>query len=255
MSGFIQHGISHSSPSSINMYASAPCAWVARYLLKREFSFSNAAKAGTLAEEAVVNVIGNGWTQDKATAEAVAEYNKACALKASDADRKRGEAIPGMIDNAVKELAQYGEPDMARDIIYGKRQHKIELKCNGDGWQLPITGYLDFKFPKHGVIVDLKTTLRLPSEMSDEHLRQGGIYRGASGNNAVRFLYVSGKNAVWHDIPESAPILAEVKVLLNRQERFLRLGNAELLQSVVPINAGSFYWTGDEGIRKEIYGI
>ena len=255
MNGFTLHNIEHTSPSSLNMWASAPCAWVAKYLLGKSFSFSNAARAGTIAEEAVVNVLANGWTEEKATQEAVAAYNKACAFGASDADIKRGEAIPGMISQAVAELKQYGDPDLNCDIIYGKRQHKAEMLCRGDGWELPVVGFLDFYYPQHGLIVDLKTTMRLPSSMSDEHLRQGAFYKGAKGNHAVKFLYVSGKGAKVHEVGDAVPVLAEFKALLTRQERFLRLGDAELLRSVVPVNASSFYWTDDSDIRKELFGI
>lgn len=255
MTGFDLHKITHTSPSSINMWMACPGAWVARYLLGRKFAFGLAAKAGVLAEEAVVNVLANGWSLDDAIKEAQGAYNKATAFGCSDAERKRGEAIPGMITQAVDELAQYGEPEFDVDIVNGKKQRKIELSCNGDGWKLPVIGYLDFVFPKHGLIVDLKTSMRLPSEMSFDHLRQGAIYRQAMGNYGVKFLYVSGKGMKVHDVPETAGILSEVKSILNRQERFLRLGDAEFLRSVVPVNASSFYWSDDAAMRQELYGI
>lgn len=254
MNGFTLHNIDHTSASSLNMYANAPCAWVAKYLFQKKFSFSLAAKAGVIVESAVVNVIARGWTEEDAIAAAVGEYNKASAFKASDADIKRGEAIPGMISRAVAELKNFGDPEFD-DGLLGKKQKKIELLCKGDGWELPVIGYLDFHYPKHGLIIDLKTTMRLPSEMSDEHMRQGAIYRAAMGNAAVKFLYVSGKSFKWHEVSDHVAILKECKAILNRQERFLRLGDAELLRSVVPVNAGSFYWTGDEILRQEIYEI
>lgn len=254
MNGFSLHNIDHTSPSSINMWAGAPCAWIAKYLFQKKFSFSLAAKAGVIAEDAVVNVIARGWTQEDATAAAVADYTKASAFVSSDADRKRGEAIPGMIDNALTELKQYGEPEFDNDLL-GKKQKKIELLCKGDNWELPVIGYLDFHFPKHGLVVDLKTSMRLPSEMSNEHTRQGVIYRKAMGNAAVKFLYVTGKGSKWHEVPDTGPVLAEVKAILNRQEAFLRLGDAELLRSVIPVQSSSFYWNGDSELRKEMYGI
>lgn len=255
LGGFAAHGVTHSSPSSINMWANAPCAWIGKYLLKRQFAFSHAALAGTLAEEAVVNVLGNGWTQEAASCAALASYNKVIAFGASGVDRKRGDAIDGMINIALSELKRYGEPDMTGELIYGKKQKKIELLCKGAGWELPVIGYLDFYFPQHGLVIDLKTTMRLPSEMSDEHLRQGCVYRAAMGNAAVKFLYVSGKDKRIHDIPEPTNALSEVKAILTRQERFLQLGDAETLRSVVPVNAGSYYWAGDSALRREIYGI
>jgi hypothetical protein len=255
MSGFSNHNIVHTSPSSINMWAACPGAWVARYVLGRKFKFGLAAKAGVLAEEAVVNVLANGWTLDAAIEAAIGEYNKASAFGCTDAESKRGEAIRGMITQAVEELAQYGEPEFDTDIANGKKQRKIEMLCNGDGWKLPVIGFLDFVYPKHGLVVDLKTTMRLPSEMSFEHLRQGAIYRQAMGNYGVKFMYVSGKGIKIHDIPETSGILAETKAILNRQERFLRLGDAETLRAVVPVNAASFYWSDDALLRQELYGI
>lgn len=255
MNGFQRHNIVHSSPSSLNMWASAPCAWVARYLLDQKFKFSNAAKAGSLVEEAIVNIIANGWTEEKAISEALKEYNKSCAFSASDADRKRGDAIPGMITNAVQELSQYGEPEFGTDLVYGKKQKKIEIICNGDDWRLPIVGYLDLYFPKENLVVDIKTSMKLPSCMSSEHMRQGAVYRGAMGNATVKFLYVTGKGYKWHEVENHVPILAEFKEILNRQEKFLKLGNADFLKSIVPVMAGSFYWSGDEALRKEIYNV
>jgi len=253
MNGFKKHNIDHTSASSINMYAAAPCAWVAKYIYNKKFSFGLAAKAGVLVEGAVVNVLANGWDAEKATAEAMAQYNKASAFGASDADMKRGLAIPGMIENALAELAQYGEPEFDNDLM-GKRQKKIELLCKGDGWELPVIGFIDFHYPKHGVIVDLKTTMAAPTNMSDEHMRQGAIYRQAMGNQAVRFLYVTGKKAVWHDVPEPGPILAEVKAILNRQERMLR-HEADDIRAMVPVISSSYYWSGDSDLRKEMYNI
>ena len=251
--GFEKHGIDHSSASSINMFSNAPCAWVAKYLFNHKLSFGMAARAGTLAEEAVVNVIANGWTEESAIDAAVKAYNKASSLVATDADIKRGKAIPGMISAALEELSQYGEPEFDGGVT-GKQQKKIEIACNGDGWRLPLIGYLDFHFPKHGIVVDLKTTSRMPSVMSDEHTRQGALYRAAMGNQAVKFLYVTGKKASWFDIPDPAPILAEIKTILNRQERLLR-HDAETIRDMVPVISGSFYWSGDSDLRKSIYGI
>lgn len=252
--GWAKHGITHTSASSINMYAAAPCAWVARYLYNKKFSFGLAAKAGVLAEDAVVNVIARGWDAEKAIADAVAQYNKAAALKASDAERKRGEGIPGMIEQALEALKPYGEPEFDKDLVSDKKQKKIELLCKGDGWELPVIGYLDFHFPAHGLVIDLKTTMAAPTSMSDEHTRQGAIYRQAMGNCAVKFLYVTPKKSVIHDIDDPRPVLAEVKTILNKQEKLLRL-DAEVIRDIVPVIGSSFYWSGDADLRKEMYKI
>jgi len=48
--GFEKHNIDHSSPSSINMWSNAPCAWAAKYLYGRKFKYGLAPKAGILVE-------------------------------------------------------------------------------------------------------------------------------------------------------------------------------------------------------------
>lgn len=253
MSGFERHNIKHTSPSSINLFSAAPCAWVARYLFDKKFSFSLAAKAGTIVEDAIVSVLLNGVDAAVAIDSANKEYTKACAFGCSDADRKRGEAISGMIEGGLDELAQYGTPEMPTDIIYGKKQKKIELLCNGDGWKLPVIGYLDLHYPQHGLIIDIKTTMRAPSSLSDEHARQGAVYRASMGNAAVKFLYLTGKKTVVLEVDDPAPILADVKTILNRQERLLRLDASDIL-SIIPV-VNSFYWEGNENVKKELYGL
>jgi len=130
----------------------------------------------------------------------------------------------------------------------------VELLCKGDGWELPIIGYTDLPFPKHGLVVDLKTTLKAPSEMSAAHNRQAAIYRQASGNSAVKFLYVTPKKCVWHECLDVKGTLGEVKEILNRQERFLSAGSKEFLRDIVHFDPDSFYWNGSEENRRAIYG-
>lgn len=255
MNGFFKHGIGHSSPSQINKYAAAPCAWAAQYLFGYKFTFSLAARAGVLAEEAVQNVLLSGWTAEAATQAAVSEYAKASAFSCTDAEAKRGEGIPGMIEGALAALAPYGTPEAGTDLTpSGAKQKKIELICNGGDWSLPITGFLDFWYPAHGLVVDLKTTMRMPSSMSDEHTRQGAIYKAAMGNHAVKFLYCTPKKSDVFEIGDVSPVLAEIKTILIRQERLLRL-DADEIKALVPVISSSFYWGGDEAIRKELYGI
>lgn len=254
MNGFERHGINHSSASAINMWVDAPHMFVAQYLFNKRSAFGAAAKAGILVEEAVVNVLARGWTELDAVRHAYGEYAKFTALGCSDADTKRGEGIDGMIEQALKALAPYGEPEFDRDVVSGNlKQKKVELTCNGDGWALPIIGYIDLHFPKHGLIVDLKTTMRMPSAMSDSHMRQRCIYQKCFGNQAVKFLYVTPKKSELFDVGDVTGRLGEIKAILNRQEKFLRLGDKELLRDIVPVVAGNFYH--DETVSQELFGI
>lgn len=254
MNGFEKHGLNHTSASQINTWANAPCVWVARYLYGKKGSFGLAARAGILVEDAVVAVLTGQMSAEQATEQATKTYNKAAAIGASSAELKRGAGIPGMIELALAELDQYGTPEFDGGVINGFKQKRTELMCHGDGYSLPITGYIDFDYPQHGLTVDLKTTMAAPKNMSKEHSRQGAIYKRAMGNHAMKFLYVTPTKAVWHEIEDDGPILAEVKQLLNRQEKFLHL-DKETIRDIIPVQTSTFYWTGDEEIREELYGL
>ncbi len=250
MNGFEKHGIAHTSPSSINLFAAAPDVFVAEKLFGLRGKMSVSALRGIVIEEAVSNVLSRGFTVEASKEAALARFNKETLFSGGAKVEAERESIAPSVDVALDALSEYGQPEYKE---HGK-QDKIELFCNGDGWRLPVIGFTDFPFPKHGLIVDLKTTLRAPSEMSPAHQRQAAIYSRASGNMAVKFLYVTPKKAVWHECPDADATLSQVKSILNRQERFLRLGDKELLRDIVHFDPDSFYWNGSEGNRREVYG-
>lgn len=249
MLGFKQHNISHTSASSINMYAEAPDVWVAKYILKAKFGFSPAARAGVLAEEAVVNVLARGMTEEDALARAMEKFNRGTLFNRSDKATARGEGIPGMVSQALGELKQYGEPEFGED---GK-QKKVEINCRISDWTIPVIGYIDLWYPQHGLVVDLKTSLKMPSEMSRSHFRQHGIYKACMNNHAVKFLYVTPKKANWFEPEDTSETLTEIKAILRRQDQFLQIGDANTLRAIVPVG-NSYYWSDDAALRRELYG-
>lgn len=253
-SGFEKHGLTHSSASQINQWSEAPHMWVAQYLFNKRSPFGAAPKAGVLVEDAVVNVLAKGWTAEASIAFAVGEYNKFIALGGSDTDRKRGEAMPGMICNALEALRPYGVPEFDGIDERGKlKQKRIDLLCRGAGFDVNVTGFLDFVFPAHGLVVDLKTSMKLSTSLSDPHRRQGCIYRKTQGNMAVKFLYVTGGKHAFIDVPEPSDTLAEIKGILTRQNAFLLAGDKELLRGIVPVVSSSYYH--DPAIAKELFNI
>lgn len=189
--GFEKHGITHTSPSSLNLFAAAPDVFVAEKLFGVRGRMGAPAFRGIVIEKAVVNIIAGGMSEADALDLAQAEFNREMLFSGADKIQDEREMIVPCVAQALAELKQYGEPEFQSP----DKQDKIELVCNGDGWKLPVIGFTDLPFPKHGLIVDLKTTSRAPSAMSDPHRRQAAIYRKASGNMAVRFLYVTPKKS------------------------------------------------------------
>lgn len=254
MNGFEAHGIEHSSASQINMFANAPDAWLAKYIYKREFAGNNAMEIGNLAERYICDVLTERLSLD----EAIEKSNNVLSgmTAESDADTKRFQAVPGMIQNGVEVLSPYGVPEIRFNKVQNSyEQKKIELTCNLSDCSIPIIGYLDFYYPEKKLVIDLKTTMRLPSVMSHEHIRQGALYRAATGFE-TRFVYVSGKGAKDLAIPEDvSEVLTEIKAILTRQERLLRAGELIELKDIMPVISSSFYWNGNEDVRKGLYGV
>ena len=167
----------------------------------------------------------------------------------ADKIKKEREAIGPMVRMAIEELKQYGKPSFS---IAGS-QEKVSITCAGDGWKLPVIGFLDIEYPDQGLVIDLKTTLRMPSKMSAGHIRQRCVYARCKGNSVVQFLYVTPKKVALLEDGNVDEELAKIKAILNRTERFLTAGDRDFLASIVPVNPNTFYWRDAGGIRSELF--
>jgi hypothetical protein len=251
MNGFERHNIDHLSASSINLWANAPDVWVMQYLHGLRTPMGAAAWRGICTEDAVVQIL-MGDSEAASIDQALAKFDKRFPIgdEKTSAERRR---IEPMTQLAVEELKQYGPPEFPEDEDHP--QEKISITAKGDGWSIPVIGYLDLVFPQHGVVIDLKTTGRIPSTMSAEHQLQRAIYAKAKGNMDVRFLYVSEKKTSMLADGDPTELLAQAKVQIGRIEAFLRHCDKETAKAIVPVQPSSFYWSGNETLRKEFYGI
>lgn len=226
-SGFSLHNQQHTSASSINTWAAAPDIWIAEKLFGFKPSVGAAAYRGNAVEAALVNILAYGVETNEAVTQAIEVFNSKTALLGDGNTDKERDSIAGCVEQGVEALSGYGKPFFEAD---GK-QNKIELLCKGEGWELPVIGFLDLVYPEHGLVIDVKTTSRAPGEMSAEHNRQAAIYRKASGNSTVKFLYLTPKKAVWHECADVDGTLTEIKNILNQQEEFLRGVTREELEA------------------------
>jgi hypothetical protein len=252
MNGFEKHGLTHLSASSINLYASAPDVWVVSYLFGRKTPMGPAAWRGICTEDAVVQIL-MGDSETAAIDQALEKFDKRFPIgdEKTSAERRR---IQPMTQLAIEELVEFGKPEFPEDEEHP--QEKISITAKGEeGWSIPVIGYLDLVYPQHGVVIDLKTTGRIPSTMSAEHQLQRAIYAKAKGNMSVRFLYVSEKKTSMLEDGDPTELLAQAKVQISRMEAFLRHCDKETARAIVPVQPSSFYWQGAEDLRKEFYGI
>jgi len=247
--GFTKHGIDHLSASNINLWSNAPDVWVMQYLYGIRTPMGPAPWRGICVEDAVVEVLCGGKLTE-ALDKAHEKFNSRFMIADDNTSREAARINP-MVEIAVEELKQYGKPEFPED----GRQEKISITARGEDWAIPVIGYLDLVFPDHGVVIDLKTTGRIPSTMSAEHQLQRCIYAKAKGNMAVKFLYVSDKKSALLEDGDVNDLLTQSKVQITRMEKFLRTLDKEQAKAIVPMQPSSFYWKGSEDLRKEFYGL
>lgn len=247
--GFDRHNIDHLSASSINLYSNAPDVWVVSYLFGKRTPMGPAPWRGICVEDAVVQIL-MGDSEAAAIDKALAKFDQRFVIggEKTTAERRR---IEPMTQMAVAELAHLGQPEFAED----DEQMKISITAKGDGWSIPVIGFLDLVYPQHGLVIDLKTTGRIPNKMSAEHQLQRAIYAKAKGNMAIKFLYVSEKKTNMLEDGDADELLGLAKVQIARMEAFLRHCDKETALAIVPVQPSSFYWQGAEDLRKEFYGI
>ena len=248
MNGFEKHGIDHLSASSLNLWSNAPDVWVMQYMHGMRTPMGPAPWRGICVEDAVVATLQGGSEQDAIKA-SLEKFDKRFLI-GDDKTTKERDLIEPMIQLAVEELKEFGTPAFPED----GGQEKISITAKGDGWEIPVIGYLDLVFPQHGVVIDLKTTTRVPSSMSAEHRLQRAIYQKAKGNMGVKFLYCSAKKSAMLEDGDVVETLAKAKKQIGRIEAFLRHCDKDTARAIVPHSPESFYWRGSEDLRDQFYG-
>ena len=232
MSGYAQHGIEHVSASSLNLWAAEPALWVMERLLRLRSPVGPAAHVGTAVEAGVEFALLNPDKLHDALPVALERYDQLC----QDADAKL--KIAGMLEQALKQLAAYGKPDVPED----GRQHRVEVQL--EGVPVPCIGFTDFVFHGHGVIVDLKTSSTLPSAIKVSHARQGAVYARAFSNYGMRFCYATPKKSAVYELENPADHLAALANIARRLDRFLSLSkDPQELAGIVCPDFDSFYWS------------
>lgn len=252
MNAFQRHGIEHLSASHLNLFVAQPAMWAASYLMKKRTPVGPAAHRGTAIEAGVeAGLFDPAMPVEECQKIAMAKFHGLTRFSGDGRVQKERDSIAPSVEIALAELRQYGIPDKPED----GRQHKIELTL--PGVPVPIIGYLDLLFPQHGLLVDLKTTARIPSEMSEAHCRQGAIYHAAKGNHQVRFAYASSKKIAVYVLENAEAHLASVVRTAKAIENLLNLSDdSELLTKCFAPDMSSFYWADQSAhaAAREIWG-
>jgi len=254
MNGFQKHGIKHLSASAINLWMDAPDMYCARYLGKHKSGGSAAMTRGIAVEDGVVAALATTATVEDAIQIAHRRFDKSYPIGNENSTKQRSVIAP-MIRQSIEALEHLGKPDFEGEVIEKFTQEKVEIKTKlDDGSVVPVIGYLDLVYQTQGLVVDLKSTLRMPSIMSPQHQLQRAIYSKAKGNNAVRFLYVSDKKHKFLECGHVPTVLGQAKVIIRRLNSFLlTVDDADHAMSIVPHNPHTFYWNGAEKLRQKLF--
>lgn len=236
------------SPSSLNLFAAEPAMFVLERVLGRKQSVGVPAHRGAAVEDGVTAGLANLEASLKACVDvALTKYDTLTAITGDPRRARYRDTIHDMVEAALVELRSYGTPSATQGFVEWKP----------DELQLPIVGYYDFQWERHGIIADLKTTERMPSSIKVTHARQVALY-APTDNYDARLIYVTPKKIEAYSLEN---ISAHRNALLNiatRVERFLSLSDdPQFFVGITVPDVDSFYWT-EPAMRQlafEIWGV
>lgn len=251
MNAFEDHGLTHLSASQVNTWINAPSLWLMEKLLGKRGQMGCAAHRGTAAEAGIsAGLFDHAMSEEDCVAVALPVYDRLTALSGDPKRDAERAVIPGMIRQGLA-LREHGKPIRPNE----GDQHKVEIRL--EGVSVPVIGYLDWLYPDE--VLDLKTTMRVPSSMSETHLRQASIYKTAHMDKRVRFFYTSDKKSEKHTLTREQydSSMRQLTLAAQRLERFLGLSkDARELAAIIPHSSESFYFSDatTKANAVEVYG-
>jgi hypothetical protein len=247
MNAFQRHNIAHLSASSINLFAAQPALWVLEKLMKRSGPVGCAAHRGTAAEAGIVaGLLDHDLPLKECQAQGVAVFDKLTAFSGDSRKDKEREAVPGIVAQGIAELRPYGVP---------LTQVKIEKTL--PGVSVPWIGYVDLLYEEHGVLVDIKSQLRLSSEISTSHARQVSLYTYGT-NFEARVAYCTPQKTGVYRVENSHECIGALINIAKRLEAFLSVSDdPEKLAAIVTPDVDSFYYSDrtTRAMVKEVFGL
>ena len=102
------------------------------------------------------------------------------------------------VENAIQIAKKFEEKLYERQLrsITSYQKEKVE---NIVGLKYPVRLFTDFEYDN--LIVDLKSTLRLPSSPKVDHIRQQALY-SVVHRKPIALLYATPKKSLWYELSE-----------------------------------------------------
>ena len=248
MNPFEQHGIKHLSASSLNTWAAEPAMWVLQKLAGKQTPAGFAAHRGTASESGIVSgLLYPDMPIVEAQQVALDQYDTLSGFSKNPKAIKERAAIPGIVERGILKLRVAGIPDEVQERI------TVTLP----GLPIPFIGFVDLGWTKHGIRLDIKSKLRMPSDIEQSHRRQVGLY--IHGTNCTgRVAYFTPTQEMVFALEDAPRYVEELRQIAIRMQNWLSLSDdrEKLIRSCVP-NYNSFYWADDytRQLGKEVFGV
>lgn len=183
---FERWGLDHLSPSSLNIWAEQESYWIFKYIVGFKDEAGPAAWRGSAVEAGLDYWL---YKRDMARANraALERFELDAVGLADDGTEKERAQVPPMLEHAMRAASELGPPV--------GRQFKVEYWF--DGIEVPVIGHPDYEWEDSGL--ELKTTMRLPSEIRAGHARQISLY-SAARQKPYRVLYATPTKAEFREL-------------------------------------------------------
>jgi hypothetical protein len=245
---FQRHNIDHLSASTINTFARQPALFVLEKLLKRRTQVGASAHRGSAAEAGIVHGLLDRQAEvEECQAVATQTFDRLTALSPDPRKAKEREAVPLIVARALPELRLYGTPDLI--------QAKIEREL--PGVPVPFIGYIDLGWSDHAITMDIKSSLKLSSEISVDHARQVAIYIHNT-NHEARVAYCTPNKLGIYRLEHAARHIHDTIAVAKTIERFLSVSDDPMvLAGIVCPDLDSFYYNNPTtaAVAREVFGF
>lgn len=244
-----RHGLKHLSASTLNLFQNAPGLFILEKLMGKRQPVGCAAHRGNAAEAGIIAGLQKlDMPVEDCQALAVIEFDRLTALSGDPNREKERKAVPLIVAQGLTELRPYGTPS----------HYQQEVLWEHPELPLPMRGFIDLRWEDKGILTDIKTTMRVPSEISESHARQVAGYGYAISDNIdLRITYISDKKAITYQLENAKAHVAAIVKVASALEKFLSISDdPRELAKYVAVDFSSFYWN-DPGARQagfEVWG-
>jgi hypothetical protein len=236
------------SPSALNLFAAEPAMFVLERVLGRKQPVGIPAHRGVGVEDGVTaGLVDLSRPLKDCIDIAVAKYDTLSVMSADPRREKYRDTISPMVESALSELRKYGTPSNTQGFV---EWQPTELS-------MPIVGYYDYEWGSHGILGDLKTTERMPSEIKTGHARQVALY-ALSDNIDARLIYCTPKKLEVYRLENVRDHRRALLRIAQTVENFLALSSdPQFFVSITVPDLDSFYWAEPAARQAafEIWGV